>query len=112
MGDTEDKLRNQVLAQLVQTLNTIATIFPRVSAVAFGTFTLGAAATTVVSETTTQANSVVLPFPTNASAGTLQGSNKSLYVSARTANTSFTVATASGAAAAGTETFAYVILTP
>src|SRR5690242_8565036 len=112
MAETEDKLRNQVLAQMVQALGTLAAAFPRVSAVAFGTFTLGAAASTVVSQTTTQANSVILMTPTNAAAGTLQGSAKSLYVSARTANTSFTVATASGAAAAGTETFMYVILTP
>lgn len=106
---TADKLRNQQLAAIVAALQGI---FPRVSSIAFGVFQLGAAVTTTVSQTTTQANSVIVPFPTNAAAGTLQGSTRALYVSARTANASFAVSTASGVAAAGTETFLYVIITP
>lgn len=76
------------------------------------TFTLGAAVTTTVSDSRITANSIVLWTPTNAAAGTLEGSAKKLYLSARTANTSFAVSTASGVAAAGTETFQYIIVEP
>ena len=79
---------------------------------AFGSFTLAAAATTTVPNINVKANSVILLMPTNAAAGTLQGSAKSLYVSAISAGVSFTVATASAAAAAGTETFSFLIATP
>lgn len=96
---------NQLLSKLIIT---IMGIFPRIS----GSFTLAAAATTTVIQTNTAANSIVLLMPTNAAAGTLMGSTKSLYISARTVGASFTVATASGVAAAGTETFSYVIVNP
>lgn len=85
---------------------TIAAIFPR----QIGTFTLAAAATTTVSNTAITATSQIVLQPTNAAAGTLMGSAKSLYISARTAGASFTVATASGAAAAGTEGFEYYVV--
>jgi hypothetical protein len=75
-----------------------------------GTFTLGAAVTTTVSDTDVTATSVILLMPTNAAAATLMGSAKALYVSARTVGTSFAVSTASGVAAAGTETFEYQLL--
>lgn len=74
-----------------------------------GTFTLSAAATTVVSDTTTTAGSTLSITPTNAAAATLMQGTKSLYLSARSANTSFTVATADATAAAGTETFQYTL---
>ena len=74
-----------------------------------GSFTLGAAATTVVANVDVTATCTILLTPTNAAAATLQGSAKCLYISARTAGASFTVATASAAAAAGTETFNYRI---
>lgn len=77
-----------------------------------GSFTLSAAATTVVPNTEVTATSFPILIATNAAAGTLMGSNKSLYVSARTAGASFTVATASGVAAAGTETFSYILVNP
>jgi hypothetical protein len=77
-----------------------------------GTFTMGAAATTVVANVGIQANSQIILIPTNAAAGTLIGSTKSPYVSARSVGTSFTVATASAASAAGTETFFYIVVTP
>jgi hypothetical protein len=77
-----------------------------------GTFTMGAAATTVVTNAGIQANSQIILIPTNAAAGTLIGSTKSPYVSARSVGTSFTVATASGVAAAGSEQFFYVVVTP
>lgn len=78
----------------------------------FGSFTLAAAATTTVTQPAVQANSYIDLAETNASAGTLQGSAKHLYISAIAPGTSFTVATASGVAAAGTETFSYLITTP
>lgn len=79
---------------------------------AFGTFTLAATPTTVIPNTAAKGNSMILLTPMNAAAATLMGSNKSLEVSAISAGTSFTVATASGVAAAGTETFSYTIITP
>lgn len=75
-----------------------------------GTFTLGAAATTVVSNTSVTGSSIIQIFPTNAAAATLMSGASSLYISARTASTSFTVATADGASASGTETFNYILL--
>ena len=72
-----------------------------------GTFTMAAAASKSVTDTACKGTSVVTLTPTNAAAGTLLGSAKCLYVTA--ANGSFTVTTASGASAAGTETFAYMI---
>jgi parallel beta-helix repeat protein len=74
-----------------------------------GTFTLGAAATLVVSNANVVSTSKIALTPTNASAATLQGSAKCLYVSSISAGVSFTVATASAAAAAGTETFLYTV---
>ena len=78
--------------------------------VAKGSFTMAAAATKTVTDANVTSTSVILLVPTNAAAGTLQGSAKSLYVSTKTAGASFAVATASGVAAAGTETFDYVII--
>jgi len=75
----------------------------------FGTFTCGAAATTTVVDANVKSGSVITLMPTNAAAGTLMGAATSLYVSARTAGTSFAVTTADASAAAGTETFAYAI---
>ena len=75
-----------------------------------GTFTCSAAASTVVTDASVKATSVIVITPTNAAAGTLQGAATCLYLSARTADTSFTVTTASGGAAAGTETFQYLIV--
>lgn len=77
-----------------------------------GTFTLGAAASTTVTDTAVAAASIIYWEPTNAAAGTLEGSTKKLYESARVPGTSFTVSTASGVAAAGSETFRYMIWTP
>lgn len=77
-----------------------------------GAFTMAAAATTAVSDVNIAGNSVILLIPTNAAAATLVGGTKSPYVSARSVGVSFTVATASGVAAAGTETFNYLIFSP
>lgn len=80
--------------------------------VTLGNFTMAAAASTTINNTAVKANSKITPIPTNASAGTLMGSAKSLYISAKSAGVSFTVSTANAASAAGTETFDYIINTP
>ncbi len=77
-----------------------------------GTFTAAAAASTTITQPAVTSTSVIFLSATNASAGTLMGSNKSLYISARTPGASFAVTTASGVAAAGTETFSYLIFNP
>jgi parallel beta-helix repeat protein len=74
-----------------------------------GTFTAANAATTVVTNTLITAQSVITIMPTNAAAATLMAGAASLYVSAKTEATSFTVATADASSAAGTETFDFYI---
>lgn len=78
----------------------------------YGTFTLDAAATKVVLDSAVRSNSIVQVFATNAAAATLMGSSAALYTSALSAGTSFTVATADGSNATGTETFSYIVTTP
>lgn len=75
-----------------------------------GNFTLGAAATTVVSQVLVTANSLIFLQPTNAAAATLMAGSSSLYISAKSAGVSFTVATADAGSAAGTETFSYFLV--
>ena len=75
-----------------------------------GTFTCAAAATTTVSDVHVKAASAIFICPTNAAAGTLMAGANSLYLSARTAGTSFAFSTAGGGAAAGTETFTYIVV--
>lgn len=75
-----------------------------------GTFTCANNATTTVNNTAVTASSLIYLFPTNAAAATLEGAATKLYISARTAGTSFAVTTGNGAAAAGTETFNYLIV--
>lgn len=76
---------------------------------AMGTFTCAANTLTTVTETAVTSTSRIIITPTNAAAGTLQAGTDALYVSAKTGATSFAVRTAAGGAAAGTETFDYVI---
>ncbi|MDE2096858.1 MAG: hypothetical protein KGL39_06385 [Patescibacteria group bacterium] len=102
---TQLKLANQNMSQLIQAVNNV---LPRT----IGTFTLAAAATTTVAQPAVKANSYVVPFALNAAAATLMGGTKSLYQSAVVAGTSFTVATADGTNAAGTEKFGYFLLNP
>jgi hypothetical protein len=97
---------NTNLGELVKTMRTAFPLHNNT-----GSFTMGAAATKVVADTTIKAGSIVLLMPTNAAAGTLMAGATSLYVSARTAGTSFTVATANAGNAAGTETFEYIAVT-
>jgi hypothetical protein len=94
---------NKNLADLTQVMRTA---FPLHSAT--GSFTLDAAATTNVVETSIKADSMVIPMPTNAAAATLMGGDSSLYISSRTAGIGFSVTTADGGAAAGTETFEFL----
>jgi hypothetical protein len=93
------------LGQLVQF---IKQLLPRIS----GTFTMTATATLAVAQPLIQANSIVTLQAKNASAGTLQGSAKSLYISSVTAGVGFTVATANATNAAGTEQFLYTAINP
>jgi hypothetical protein len=77
-----------------------------------GTFTCAANTNTTVTETRTTAASIIMIMPTNASAGTLQAGTNALYLSLRTAGASFRLTTAAGGAAAGTETFQYLMVNP
>ena len=75
------------------------------------TFTMAAAASKVVADTyLSSTSSRVILMPTNSAAATLQAGPNALYISSKAAGASFTVSTASGAAAAGTETFDYIIV--
>lgn len=94
---------NKNLAELVSVLRTAFPLHCNT-----GSFTLSAAATKTVVDTTIKAGSIVFLMPTNAAAATLISGAKSLYVSARTAGASFTVATADGTNATGTEQFEYI----
>lgn len=94
---------NQLMAKLV---GIFSNLFPRST----GTFTLSAASSKVVTDVNVATTSIITLMPTNAAAATLMGSTKCLYVTP--ASGSFTVTTASGAAAAGTETFSYSVNTP
>ena len=80
--------------------------------ITLGSFTMAAAATTVVPQTAVQSTSNITLTPTNAAAGTLVGSSKSPYISAKSPGVSFTVATADGTNPAGTEVFSYQMQTP
>lgn len=100
---TKLQIGNQILAQM---LDLFTNLFPR----SFGSFTLAAAASTVVADASVTTGSIIGLMPTNAAAGTLQGSNKHLYITP--AAGSFTVSTAAGTAAAGTETFRYSVENP
>lgn len=101
-------LTNQLLGKLIETLSTILPFSG-----ATGTFTMAAAASTTVNDTNVKTNSIIIPFPTNAAAGTLVGSVESPYIApgSYVVGTSFAVACASGAAS-GTETFAYILVNP
>lgn len=105
LNDVSTKLQigNQILAQM---LDLFTNLFPR----SVGTFTMAAAASKVVTDANVTTSSVITLTPTNAAAGTLQGSNECLYVTP--AAGSFTVATAAGTNAAGTETFSYLVFNP
>lgn len=109
LGDlvTTLKIANQNASLMVLALQALAA-----SRVVTGSFTCANAATTTVTQPAVTANSVILVMPRNAAAGTLMAGANSLYHSANTAGASFTVATAGGGAAAGTEQFSYLLFNP
>lgn len=74
-----------------------------------GSFGCAAAVTTTVPNNFATTTSRIALNPSNAAAGTLQGSAKCLYISARRSG-SFDVSTSNGVAAVGTETFDYVLV--
>lgn len=74
------------------------------------TFQWTAASTAVVADTEVQAGSLIVFMPTNAAAANLMAGSKAPYISARNSGVSFTLTTADGTNAAGTENFAYRIL--
>lgn len=102
--------KNQVLmlAQLSAIVQALNGIFRNMGAFTWG----AAAATSTVTNTAIQSTSRVVLVPINAAAATLVGSNESPYVSSISAGVSFTVSTAAGTAAAGTEEFFYLVITP
>lgn len=75
-----------------------------------GTFTMDADASTDVVNTIVTGSSVILITPTNAAAATLVSGSHSPFIYSNTVSTGFTVKTADGGSAAGTETFNYLIL--
>ena len=70
-------------------------------------FTMGAATSTTVNNSNAASPGRIILWPLNAAAATLVSGANSPFVSAVVAGTSFTVSTAGGGAAAGTEIFAY-----
>jgi hypothetical protein len=89
-----------------QLITVIQQIFPRIN----GSFTLSNATTTIVTEPSISANSIVSWQPTNATAA-LTIRTAGLYKSAQTAGTGFSLSTQNGSAI-GTETFSYFVVTP
>ncbi len=99
----------RAIVENLSALNNIFATFLGVSGIA-GAFTLTAASSLVVPQALVTTDSFIFLQPTNASAGTLQGSGECLYISAKSAGVSFTVATAAGTAATGGETFSYLLV--
>ncbi|HEY6861663.1 MAG TPA: hypothetical protein VI358_18000 [Pseudolabrys sp.] len=102
---TVGRTHNQLMSQLIQAF----TNFFNLSGTA-GSFTMGAATSTVVAQSLTTSTSFIFLFPASASAGTLVSGANSPYVSSKSAGVSFTIATAGGGAAAGTEVFNYLLV--
>jgi hypothetical protein len=73
-----------------------------------GSFTCAAAVSTTVTDVNVKLNSKIFLMATNAAAGALEAGANKPYVSARNAKVSFVI-TGAGAAA-GTETYEYIIV--
>jgi len=89
-------------------LGKLTTTLANLSPLLTGQVTLSAAASTTVSNGVIVASSFVIVTPINAAAGTLI-KNQGLYWVASAG--SFTISTASGVAAAGTESFNWAVFT-
>lgn len=96
---------NQNMSRLIQTLGNLADY-------SIGTISWAASSSVTVSDPNVTATSYISWVPTSASAATLMANATNPYLSARTTATSFTLTTANGGAAAGTETFSYILLNP
>ena len=96
--------------QMGQLILAIQTILPFSGS--FGTLTLSAASTTTVTNSSVATNSIIIWVPTSAAAAAFNTAATALYLSARTAGTSFALTTANGGSAAGTETFIYILANP
>jgi len=77
-----------------------------------GSFTMPAAATATIAQPAVLATSEISLQAVNASAATLTGSSKSLYILSKSPGVSFTVKTGDATNAAGTESFTYLINSP
>lgn len=100
---------NQIARGQSLLIQTMSSILPRVS----GTFTLSGGSVTTVTQPAVTASSVInWNLPTNASAATIMGSAKCLYLSAKTAGSNFVLTTANAGTTAGTETFQYWLWNP
>jgi hypothetical protein len=73
-----------------------------------GSFKCAAATTTTVTDTNVKLNSKIFLMATNATAGALEAGANKPYVSARNAGASFVITSAG--AAAGTETYEYIVV--
>jgi hypothetical protein len=71
-----------------------------------------AAATATIAQPAVLATSEISLQAVNASAATLTGSSKSLYILSKSPGVSFTVKTGDATNAAGTESFTYLINSP
>ena len=96
-----------VVAEIVRLMEEFVNALPQHSE---GTCTCDADSSTTVADTSVETGSTILLMPTNAAAATLMAGATSLYVSARTSGVSFAVTTANAGAAAGTETFQYIVV--
>jgi hypothetical protein len=89
-------------------LDILTAAFPRI----LGSFTTTATTTQAIPAPTITANAQVNIQPTNATAATLQGGAKALYIASVTAGVGFTVATADGTNATVSATFSYAVTNP
>jgi hypothetical protein len=92
------------LGQLVQLLQQL---LPRIT----GSFTMTATATKAVADPRIQAGAIVQLIPTNAAAGTMQGSSKYLFAVV-SPGVGFTATTSDGTNGSATATFSYLAVNP
>jgi hypothetical protein len=115
IGGTSDDMVSKAQA-LIEQVAALRSVLGDAFANAYtvGTFTMPAANSSVISAPSVTANSVVFLSPINASAAALMAGASSLYHDrpSNIVGTSFTVDTADGNNAAGTEQFAYLLINP